>query len=58
MQSKLRAAYCGPRSRHSRLNRDLKNLNKAVAKWLGRKERGELASDELVVKSKHSAAAK
>jgi len=36
----------------------LKNLNKAVAKWLGRKERGELASDELVVKSKHSAAAK
>jgi len=47
----------GPRSRHSRLHRDLKNLNKAVAKWLGQEERGELARDELVAKIKQSAAA-
>lgn len=50
----------GPRSKargHSRLRKDLVNLNKAVTKWLQQEDRGELSFDEILLKIKSSTVA-
>lgn len=38
----------GAGGRHSRLRKDLVNLNKAVVKWLRQEQEGELSRDEII----------
>merc|ERR1712066_1068020 len=45
-------------SNHSRLRRDLVNLNKGVVKWLVKEREGLLTRDEVVERIRNSAAAR